>query len=214
MQPLNTNNPQPDSVDRDVLITRLLDARAEETDWGALRDLASTDRAVWDEIIGACRQGRRLERGFESATAGVELSEVPRLGFAGSLKTSRGAFLGWAAAAVLALGLVAQQAGTFPSSRVPNNVASLGPQLQMSPQEMLESYIAAGQARGTVVGELPDRRVVETRQTPEGHEVFYVRALLERTIVTGSDFRTIGMQEDGRPTLVPAAAPVIAKTKY
>lgn len=222
MEPSTPNNPPvpapAPAIDRELLITRLLDARASDADWLAFRDFAAVDQSVWNDIVATRRDMLHLERGFGPITAAAERSEMPELRFTNRPPTGRGhwharsGLIGWAVAAVLALGFVAQQAG-FRTGMERAPQASLVPTPRSAP-ELLEQYIEAGRKTGMVLGEAPQRMVVETRPREEGkgHEVLFYRLLLERTFV--KDFQTMGSKEDGESVLVPASPPLMIKTSY
>lgn len=210
---LNPNQPDDPALVREVLVSRLLDGRGDESDWSTFRTMSAAEPAVWEEVITSCRHTRRLEREFEYATAGIESSDMPAVRLKlGSSTPSRGAFLGWAAAAVFAFGMIIQQSGLVPSSRLGGTTAGIAA-APLSPDEYLAKYIDAGRKEGFILEEPSNLQVVQVRKTDQGHEVIFVRPLLEKRIVTGADFRTLGVTEDGTLTLIPAAAP-ITKAKY
>ncbi|MCU0689662.1 MAG: hypothetical protein MUE97_07985 [Phycisphaerales bacterium] len=91
--------------------------------------------------------------------------------------------------------------GTSPIFSTPSPVTSA-----LSPDELLGQYVARGREQGRVVGELPQRLVLETRPTSDGkgQEILYVRQIVERAIVP-SMYR-LSKDDAGQPTIVPAAA--------
>lgn len=199
-------------VDRDVLVTRLLDARAGESDWMALRSLSRADETIWDEIVAEHRGSAALAGEVRGAIANADASEMPTLrltGMPGSSRPGRGSLVGWAVAAVLALGVVGQQTGLIRTGMEhrPGAEGNLV-QVPVSPQSAWANYLSAGRDAGVVVGELPERMVVDVRPSPtgEGYEAFYVRQVLERAWV--SDLYKIGVNESGKKVLIPTSAPV------
>jgi hypothetical protein len=137
--------------------------------------------------------------------------------------------LGWLVAAMLAVGFVAitirpgnpLDPGTSPNTgrTAPPagfnaglaNFGSSTPALastataMLSPDELLGQYVARGREQGRVVGELPQRLVLETRPTSDGQgqEILYVRQIVERAIVP-SMYR-LSKDDAGQPTIVPAS---------
>lgn len=211
------NPVRPDPVDRDVLVTRLLDARASEADWAALRDLARRDETVWLDLIELRRQALALERGMEPTLAAAELCDMPDLVLSArpgrALGGSRGGLVGWAVAALLALGFVAQQAGVLKTGM------ESGPRLTSGfdarpPEASLQDYLDRGKQSGRVVGEVPERKVVGVQPAADGdgYDVLYFRQIIERTRVPS--LYNIGTSESGGPVLVPASAPVSVGSSF
>ncbi len=214
----------PDAADRDVLVTRLLDGRAGESDWIAFRDLARHDETIWGEVILSRRQCTTLERAFEPALTLAELHEMPDLGLAGVAATDLqdrhrlgggggGGLVGWAIAATLALGFIAQQSGLLRTG-MESRPGATGGVTAISPDAALQNYLDLGKQSGRVVGELPERKVVDVRPSPtgEGYDVLYYRQIIERTRV--DSLYSIGASESGAPVLVPASAPVTGGSSF
>jgi len=113
--------------------------------------------------------------------------------------------LGWAVAAMLALALVSQMVANRGGSGIQQ--ASLVPTgaSYKTPDDAMDAYLKLGRDAGQVVGELPQRYVLETRPAADGkgYEVLYVRQVLERTRV--DDMYKVGADETGRPVLVPCS---------
>ncbi|MBL8990899.1 MAG: hypothetical protein JNJ48_04885 [Phycisphaerae bacterium] len=199
-------------TDRDVLISRLIDGRAGAADWAALRQIASADATVWSDLAESSRLDGSLGAlmGTEVARADrVELPGSPRFGgapIAGRIAVP--ARLGWAVAAVLGLSLVGVLIGVRPGS---TNISPLdgghGAALGgfTRPAEALAAYMQLGRQDGSVVGEMPQRFVVDTRPVEGGTEVTYVRQIVEKALV--KDFYKLGTDETGRPVLLPASSP-------
>src|ERR1043165_4508188 len=144
----NNSNRSSDPVDRDLLITRLLDARSSDADWLAFRDFASLDQSVWSDLVAARRDMARLERAMEPVASSADLCPMPELRFDGERArasrnawSSRRGLIGWAVAAVLAIGFVAQQAGFKPvTPSQPQSSAGLV-NMPQNPPELLAKYI-------------------------------------------------------------------------
>ncbi len=207
---------QPESVsDREVLVSRLVDARASDQDWATLRALARVDETIWTEIIDTRRGCEALVREVAPIVDCAERVDVPHLRLTravpgGAGRSARSHLVGWAVAAVLALGFVAQQTGLIQTGMEhrPGAQGTLMNVPPATPQSAWDSYLSAGREAGLVVGELPERMVVDVRPSPtgEGYEAFYVRQVLERAWV--SDLYKIGVNESGKKVLIPTSAPV------
>lgn len=203
--------PDPSTPDgRDILISRVIDAEASAEDWRAFRALAAEDPEIWRDLADAQQRHERLCEGFRAATACADRVALP-LGESDASPLQRrldatARWGGWAAAAALALvwatavplggnGTELQGAALIPA----------GPSLsEATPDEALARYLAAGQNAGVVVGEVPDRLVVETNPRDDGSvEVLYVRQIIERR-VTDQIYREI---RDDTGRLVPVPVP-------
>jgi hypothetical protein len=223
---MHPSNPNPCPVDRDLLITRLLDARASDADWLAFRDCAAADQSIWSDLAAARRDMARLERVVSHAAVCADHVDMPELRFdsqpvrlhnTGWSGGARSGLVGWAVAAVLALAFIAQQTG------LNTGVGGMGARQQANivnipdtAPELLQKYIETGRKDGLVLGEAPQRMVVETRprEDGKGHDVLFYRLLLERAVVDDNSFRTFGVKEDGEQVLVPASPPPAVKTSY
>lgn len=211
-QPVRQLDPSPDhQAEREVLISRLVDARASEADWAALRSLAKVDDSIWSEIIQTRRVGDGLTTEVHAALAHVEHVDMPHLRITRPVPAARPVrshLIGWAAAAVLALGFVAQQAGLIRTGMERPGAQGTLVNLPTSPQSAWDAYLSTGREAGLVVGELPERTVVDVRPSAsgEGYDAFYIRQVLERAWV--SDLYKIGVNESGKKVLIPTSAPV------
>ncbi|MFN0012041.1 MAG: hypothetical protein ACKVS8_10400 [Phycisphaerales bacterium] len=208
-----------EEIDRDVLITRIIDARAGAADWKALRDAAAKDAGVWTDLEQATCEARALERamapvaaaadGVNLPTLSVDVAGAPvvvgRIGFGGA-RTG----LGWLVAALVALGWGAQWFSPMGGGGG-GNVAILGP-LGRTADAALNEYLDLGKKAGRVVAEMPERVVLESRPSEDGkgYEVLYLRQVLERAVVGPEDLYKLGVKEDGRTMLIPAGTPAAA----
>lgn len=189
-------------IDRDILITRVLDGEATPEDWAAFRAMASRDPAVWGELSDAQQDRTELSMAVAEAVAVADGVDAPMDLVTGERLTVRVraavAWIGWAAAAMLAVGAFA---GRESGSGGGMQAANLFP--ISSAEDALDLYKSKGQERGTFVGEMPDRLLVETRSLGEGagYEVIYVRQLVERTRV--GDVYKLSENEAGAITPVP-----------
>jgi hypothetical protein len=185
-------------MDRDVLISRVVDGLASETDWRELDRVGETDSSVWRELAAAQRQQSLLStqvRLVAESAGRVDLPDTTPavIKFPGS--TWR--WSGWAAAAAVGLMWIT---GVRPADRTigdpragETNIAGLGNPLagvmpvgDSTPQEYLDRYISKGSQQGWIVGQIENKPVVELRPViVEGgktaYDVVYARVILERT---------------------------------
>lgn len=138
--------------------------------------------------------------------------------------------LGWLVAAVLAVGFVTfairsgpiDRAGTpgglmneqlAGSGRVTGGTAQAGLGSGLTaglggalstPDEALGEYLRLGQMKGQVLGELPQRVMLQSRELGEGkgREVLYLRQIVERAVV--KDVYKLGTNDVGEAVMVPA----------
>ncbi len=204
-----------EEIDRDVLITRIIDARAGAADWKVLRDAAAQDAGVWADLEQATCEARALERAMAPVAAAADGVDLPTLtvDVAARPVVLARIGLGWLVAALVALGWGAQWyaplggAGGWGSG----NVASLGLPARTA-DAALNEYLDLGRKAGRVVAEMPERVVLESRPSDDGkgYEVLYLRQVLERAVVGPEDLYKLGVKEDGRTMLIPAGAPAVA----
>ena len=103
-------------VDRDVLISRLIDSRASDADWHAVRAIALSDATIWTDIALSQRQASMLCAVAAPVLSAAEATAMPLLdgppalarleglnGWPDRLSMMRSSRLGWAIAAMLAL---------------------------------------------------------------------------------------------------------------
>lgn len=199
----------------DVLIGRVVDGEASDTDWTDLERLARADADIWKRVAHAQRAHARLERAVEDAIAVAELVDIPvyrpARAFWGSMRSS----LGWAVAAVLAIAFVGRFQQYLPGSSGPAQQAGLGSTLiplnTASPDQAYDRYIRSGLADGRVVGEM-EPVLIEARQVPNAagtptHEVIVMRRVVERFSGENLPVYTIRMNEHGIPIPTPYEMP-------
>ena len=201
----------------EMLISKMIDGQAGTEDWQEFTALASGTPELWRELAEAQRQQTLLVDAVADATSGATAIELPVLSDAevafaplAPLQHRVAAFVGWAVAAVLAVALwsgiqpSANTGGPVPvksNDRAPNQpqTASLA---GFAPAELLQAYLDRGKDEGQVLGELPDKVLLETRPNAQGdgYEVLFIRTILERTSVP--ELYEFGSQdESGRPVL-------------
>jgi hypothetical protein len=218
---MTTHDPTPitlDPSDRrdrlDVLITRITDGCAAPADWQAFTDLAGTDAAPWKALAQAQRDHAALGLAVNLRLHAAERIDLPephgarrdlpghehrRFG-----RSRLGSAAGWAVAACVGLAWV----GTLRPVVAPAPVAPVQAAGLLSvgtPEDAARAYVQLGRAQNVVLGELPQRLVVDSRPGPDGTiEVTYIRQFVERA--TTDSLVRFGVDERGRP--VPVRVPL------
>lgn len=205
-------------VDRDILITRVLDGEATPEDWAAFRAMAARDQAVWADLADAQQDRADLAAAVAEAISVADRVEAPVHQLAGERLNARirtgVAWLGWAAAAAVAVvgftgrfGAAAgdsgsgqtQQAGLFPIN---------------SPEDAMKLYLDKGQESGSVLGELPERVLLGSTPAADGngYTVMYLRQIVERHHV--DSLYQFGESETGQAVVVPFVPKGARTTTY
>jgi len=199
----------------DILISRVVDGCATPQQWQALEALATRDPSLWRDIAIAQKCDRDLTAAVRSAASiadAVDIHPDEAVGSqsGGALLFSQTAFArrtrrvaawgGWAAAAAVALAFLGNQPSQSPATggRQPIR-ANLGEPLA-SAADALQTYLQKGREDGLVIGELPDKVLVETAKSATGHgyDVVYIRQIKEKAWV--EDLYRISQDEMGNPT--------------
>lgn len=207
----------------DLLVSRIADGEADPRHWAELEALAATDPAVWKVLAQAQRDQAALSVAVGVALHAADRVDLPSLEAAGSWRpdgaprpvirtwTRLGAFSGWAAAACVAMAWAGVfKIGDLSRQGAGNNAAILN---VSTPEDALQAYYRLGGERGSVVGELPQQRVLDSRRVvgqggQRGIEVLVVRQIVEREFVNEDDLSRLGLDETGRPVPVKASLPV------
>lgn len=224
---------RPEPMDRDVLISRVVEGRAQAGDWMHLRTLVGGDPEIWHDLALSQAQALSLQRELGAALACADEVGLPEAGsrvvhrphdregsdplpYAAGRRLRAG--LPWALAACLGLALFANMNATparvnsLPGAGTQS--AGLGAVLEpasaagpATADAALADYLRLGKEQGSVVAELPQRVVVESRPAPDGkgYEVLYLRQVLERAVV--NDLYRTGVDDAGRRVLLPASVP-------
>lgn len=184
-------------LERDILVARVADAEASDAEWAAFRSWAQRDPSLWRELAELQRDAVELSSAVNRAVAAADAIEAPIGEHLGARLSERfrlvGAWAGWAAAAALAL-------AWFAGVRLPEpggmNRASMP--VSLTPREALEQYLDRGRRAGTVVGEVPELVMLDSRPVADGHgfEVIFVRQIMERAVV--DDLFRMATDADGR----------------
>lgn len=195
---------------RDLLISRIIDARAGADDWQAFRAAAEQDAGIWRDLAEAQRQHELMCEGLRAASSCADRMDLPEFITDGAPLQRRldglARWGGWAAAAALLLvwttgtPILHRAGSTHTAGLLPT-----GPGLhEATPDQALDRYLNAGRTAGIVVGEVPEQLIVETTPRPDGSvEVVYLRQIIERRI-TDRVYREV---RDDTGRLVPVAIP-------
>lgn len=191
------------SMERDLLLSRVIDGEASPEDWSRLRAMAVADASVWRDLAETQHATAELSVAVGEAIAVADTIEAPvaslaRLRFQNRLR-SAGTWGGWAAAAALVL------AWTFGSDLRPigDQRAQTGDMVPVqyrppsTPDEALDQYLELGRKSGVVAGVSPQLVVQSIRPIVDGErrrfEVVYVRQIVERAEVEA--LRQLGRPE-------------------
>ena len=188
----------------DLLISRVVDGVATARDWDAFQSIAGSDIVAWRELamsLGSAQSDQTsLSRAVEIQAASAALVGLPsdeaalrpiEFSAAGKAWSFVRGGLGWVAAAALAL---AVYSGRFNQSRVnsPSGstiTAGLGAPIPETDddtsKDLLNKYLDRGIATGEVLGELPDKLMLQAQPVKladgsDGYEVVFVRQIVER----------------------------------
>jgi hypothetical protein len=216
----------------EVVMSRAVDGCTSHADWSALEAAGERDPQVWRRLALAHRDHAQLSLRVQELVARADAIEVspaddtkrlvlhsahtqrdllhhhtrePRLG---SLRS----WGGWAAAAMLTVALVISRTGQ-PEVIAPLTQGGVGTQANASlgggissAADALSQYLTKGKTEGRVLGEVPDKVLVES--TPlmdgQGYEVVYVRQIVERAHVP--DLYRFSHDESGTARAVPVPA--------
>lgn len=191
------------SGELDNLISRVIDGVAGKADWDALEALAASNPSVWRELAVAQRVDQALTGEARRETACAQWVDIRVEEFAGHVTRRRSRLVatwgGWAAAAAVALAFVSQRAPSRPQSG--GNQAGILSFENAS--DALAAYLERGKKDGVVLGELPDKVLVQTRPARDGRgvEVVYLRQIMECARV--GDLYRPSSDEAGNLTAVP-----------
>jgi hypothetical protein len=198
--PLNRTDPE-------LLISRIVDGEATPRDWSEFRLQAEREASLWRDLAEAQRMQGDLGDEVAAALSVVNQVDVPvhtemvrRL--SGRIRMV-GMWGGWLAAACVGLMWAnGERAG------MEQNGPSQAGMANLTPARALQEYLNKGQTEGKVIGELPEKVLVQARPMTEGnglditgYEVVYVRQILERTTV--KDLYRFGKDEAGDLRPIP-----------
>ncbi len=209
-------------IDRDILLTRVLDGRASPEDWAAFRAMAARDPEVWADLADAQQDRAELQIALAQATQIADHIDAPVDIVTGERLTARlnraAAWVGWIAAATLAMTTITAHS-VKRTTAVPPPTQQAGLFSVSSPQEALKMYFNKGKEAGTVLGEVPDRVLLQTTPSPDGqgYELVYLRQIVEKTHV--NELYQLAIDEAGRrvpvrykPTFSTPPTPTVPST--
>lgn len=219
-------------LDRERMICRLVDDVTSSEDWRRLAMVAGTDPTIFADLADTRRHGEQLSTEMmrqvcladgvtlglvaDGLAAGHQFGETIAVGGANDADDEQpvrtnglslpGRWkLGWAVAA--ALGLLCLSQFVNSNNRITSSgggVKAAGLVSVGSAEQALDAYYKLGREAGSVVTEVPQRYVLDSRTLPDGRqEVLFLRQVVERAIVT--NVYKVGSDEQGRPVLVPLA---------
>lgn len=194
------------TIDKDILIGRVVDQEATDADWRALHEQAEQDPSIWRELAQAQRDHAELGAELEGALACADTVEIPGHEHYSRSLTERirvvTTWSGWVAAAVMLLAWTGVL-GPAPqeSSETGAQRGEFVPIPAGKPEAALDYYLDEGRKMGSVVGEVPERVVLDVVLDGDGAghgaTVIYLRQIVERCDV--DKFYTYGVDELGRP---------------
>lgn len=208
------------STQNDMLLNEIVSNESIERQWSQWCAAAEADPALWRRLAEAQRDELALVRSMNCAASiaddvdapdpdDVEIETIHGV-HADGPRRSFFTWAGWAlAATVMIVGGVwkmqMQSAHTAQSTSTPNiNTASLVP----TTDDLRKQWLETGKEQGTVIGELPQRIVLEARPAENGigYEVTFVRQIQERMRVPDL-YQMVGRDDTGRPQLVSYEPP-------
>ena len=191
-----------------LLISRAVGGDATTAEWDELTTQADERPQLWRRLGETLRDQTGFVRAVDAAVA-VACQIEPAWGAetpqdAGGQPVTPPRSLrhwgGWAVAAALVLAWVMSLIGPAPSPET-TQLAEVLPTATAA--ELFNAYLARGRADDTVIGEVPEKIVIDSRTSPtgEGYELLYLRQILERAVVPDL-YQVGGADEMGRPVLV------------
>ena len=193
----------------DVLISRVVDGLARESDWTEFRALADREPTLWRELAEMQHDHAELSGLVQAAVRTADGIEAPvkeemDRRFSERMKLV-GTWGGWAAAAAIVLVWATGPAGLINRNSQLQQSGFGTPipiQQPMSATDALQTYLDKGREENLVVGEIPSQVLIEARPLKAGgYELLYLRQIMERRVV--KELNTVGQSDDGRPVAVP-----------
>ncbi|UCD75353.1 MAG: hypothetical protein JSV91_00240 [Phycisphaerales bacterium] len=201
------------------LISRVVEGGGTDGEWAEVVALAERDPRRWRELAETQRDHAVLARLVEREVSLADYVDAPvelmgeasggrsRAAVDGPLVETEplariGRFSGWAVAALIALVWVIS-VGLPDRVRPVGDLQTAGIIPVANATEAWNAYLQKGRESGSVVRELPERVLLDSRTLPggDGFELLYLRQVVERTTVPYLDY--VREQEGaGQPTLV------------
>lgn len=192
------------ALDRDILISRIIDGEATPEDWAAFKALAAREPSVWRDLAECQQDHADLSIAVANAARLADSIDLP-VEEARSVQLSRRvraalSWGGWAVAAVAVLAFSTQRAADSQGTDASRAGLGFGPGVipVSTPDQAYDAYLQLGREQERVVEEVPTRILIETRALRDGtFEVRYLRQILER--ITVPSLYEFGEDEHGRP---------------
>jgi hypothetical protein len=195
-----------------LLMSRVVDGDATKAQWDELTALASRDPTVWRRLAETLRDHSSFSRAVNAEVSVAETVPLPLHRQAPAMLTVEprteafahvGRWSGWAVAAIVGIAWlawifnIADTGRSFDATAPAVNVAG------MPAADLLQAYLDRGRAEELVIGEVPDRILINTQPagTGQGYELVYLRQILERAVVPDL-YQFQGHDERGQPILV------------
>jgi type II secretory pathway component PulL len=188
----------------EILMSRVADGEATASDWELFKHLADQDPTLWREMAEFQHDHTELTAMVAQAIAIADEVEAPahvriEQSLSDRMRLIR-TWGGWAAAAAVAMAwMIGSPLSGHQMHAAPVNQARLAP----SPAQLFQSYLEQGKATGQVVGEMPDKVLLDSRPARDGngYEIVYLRQIIECARV--QDLYTVGTDESGKQVPVP-----------
>ena len=195
------------NTNESILLSRAVGGDATREDWDELTARADERPQLWQRLGETLRDQTGAVRAVEAASRIADTVEIPAIAPRGVVPPDdpplRGVlhrWSGWAVAAAVGLAWIMNLTGS-PASPGQPQLAELLPMAAAS--DLFQAYLDKGREDATVIGEVPEKIVVDSRTLPtgDGYELLYLRQILERTVVPDL-YHYTGRDEMGRPVLV------------
>lgn len=191
-------------VDRDILISRVIDGEATPEDWTAFKALAAREPDIWRDLAETQQDHAELSAAVESAIAVADEIEAPiEVHFSDRLSEKLrlvGRWGGWAAAAAL---VAIWASGGLVFTPGSGQQAGLSGTFGATPEQTLNQYLKQGYETGRVVAPTYSRVINDVLLDPDGrgYIIFYDLVIPERAIIENPMIE--GVNEFGEPVTVP-----------
>jgi hypothetical protein len=194
-----------------LLMSRVVDGDATTDEWDELTVLAERDPDVWAQLAHTLRDNAGFARAVNAEVAAADAVPLPSPERARAAMTIEprvdpfahvSRWSGWAVAALVGIAWLAWIFNAGDAARRPEPPAT-GSLAGLPAADLLQAYLDRGRQEELVVGEVPDRILIDTRptETSGGYEVLYLRQIIERRVVPDL-YRVQGQDERGQPILV------------
>lgn len=198
------NHENTDGLDRDLLISRVIDGEASPEDWTAFRAIAATDQSIWRDLAESQQDQAELTAALDAELSIADSVAAPTGAHFEHHMNERfrrvGSWAGWAAAAAVVL---MWTLGPFQVTSGGDIAGVPRPQID-TPKQALDLYLNKGVEQGTVIAEMPAKVMLDARPNPDGpgYVVLYYRQILEQAVLPdmmGLD----GTDDEGKPVVKP-----------